>query len=141
MAFSSYNELWIGAVLGKLGIVLRYYEGTWIQYTTDDGLADNWVKSVNIAPDGVIWVKTETGISQFIPITTNVKTDENIPSDFAITGNYPNPFNPTTTIEFTIPEQEFVNLTIYNITGQKIRPLYQITDERYTLYFPLKKKR
>ncbi|MBT4332649.1 MAG: T9SS type A sorting domain-containing protein [Candidatus Cloacimonetes bacterium] len=37
--------------------------------------------------------------------------------------NYPNPFNPTTTISFSIPEETKVDLSIYNIKGQKIKSL------------------
>jgi hypothetical protein len=37
--------------------------------------------------------------------------------------NYPNPFNPETKIGFSIPEDSKVNLTIYNIKGQKVRAL------------------
>jgi len=55
--------------------------------------------------------------------TPTVVEDSTGPTNFAITGNYPNPFNPTTTIKFTIPETGFVNLNVYNITGQKIREL------------------
>ena len=45
------------------------------------------------------------------------------PEKFAINGNYPNPFNPATTIEFSLPEAGFVGLVIYNVTGQKVREL------------------
>jgi hypothetical protein len=45
------------------------------------------------------------------------------PESFAVISNYPNPFNPSTTIEFTLPEAGFTELVIYNIMGQKIREL------------------
>jgi len=38
-------------------------------------------------------------------------------------GNYPNPFNPATTIKYNLREAVPVNLTIYNVLGQKIRNL------------------
>jgi len=43
-----------------------------------------------------------------------------IPSEFVLYQNYPNPFNPETTIRFDLPEQQYVNLTIYNVLGQKV---------------------
>ncbi|MCE5249362.1 T9SS type A sorting domain-containing protein [bacterium] len=49
--------------------------------------------------------------------------DEQSPMPFALRGNYPNPFNPTTTIEFSLPDAGQVNLTVYNAAGQKIRDL------------------
>ena len=41
-------------------------------------------------------------------------------------GNYPNPFNPTTTIEFSLVQtSQFVTLEIFNIKGQKVKTLYK----------------
>ncbi|KQC06498.1 MAG: hypothetical protein APR54_01635 [Candidatus Cloacimonas sp. SDB] len=37
--------------------------------------------------------------------------------------NYPNPFNPETTIEFSIPEDKLIELSIYNLKGQKVKTL------------------
>ena len=48
---------------------------------------------------------------------------EIIPNSFELYQNFPNPFNPITTIKFNMPKSEFINLTIYNIKGQKIRNL------------------
>jgi hypothetical protein len=38
-------------------------------------------------------------------------------------GNYPNPFNPDTTLRFSLPENADINLEIYNVKGQKVRSL------------------
>jgi len=40
-----------------------------------------------------------------------------------IRGNYSNPFNPSTTINFFIPKQSYVTLSVYDITGQKVATL------------------
>ncbi len=46
-----------------------------------------------------------------------------IPHALSITSNYPNPFNPVTTIGFTVPSQGTVRLDLFNVTGQKVRTL------------------
>ena len=44
----------------------------------------------------------------------------NIPDDFELSQNYPNPFNPSTTIEYTIPENTAVELKVFDILGKEI---------------------
>lgn len=46
-----------------------------------------------------------------------------IPDEYALHHNYPNPFNPVTTIEFDLPEAAKVSLVIYDITGREIARL------------------
>ena len=46
-------------------------------------------------------------------------------SNFSVAGNYPNPFNPVTNINYTLPEQGSVSISIYSITGAKIVDLYK----------------
>ena len=42
------------------------------------------------------------------------------PGIFKLSDNYPNPFNPTTTITFSIPEKSFVTLKIYDMLGREV---------------------
>ncbi len=59
----------------------------------------------------------------FVPDNTGIKEHQSLPNEFHLEGNYPNPFNPSTTIGFFLPERENVKIDIYNLLGEKIRAL------------------
>jgi uncharacterized protein (TIGR02145 family) len=52
-----------------------------------------------------------------------------IPTKFVLHQNFPNPFNPSTTIKFSIPERANINLEIYNTLGKKIVRLIDQVQE------------
>lgn len=60
----------------------------------------------------------------FDPMVMSI-ADVEVPEALQLKQNYPNPFNPSTTIEFGIPTQSFVTLTIYDILGQEVNRLVQ----------------
>lgn len=57
--------------------------------------------------------------------SAGIPPGENIPTQFVLRGNYPNPFNGGTTIVFDAPAVEEVELLLYNVLGQRVRTLYK----------------
>ncbi len=50
-----------------------------------------------------------------------------LPGEFALLANYPNPFNPSTSIRFALPADSRVSVEIYNVLGQRVRSLVNET--------------
>lgn len=56
-------------------------------------------------------------------ITTDIEEQDSQPVEFELKANYPNPFNPTTNISYTINTSGNVRLVIYDILGNKVKTL------------------
>lgn len=55
------------------------------------------------------------------PVSLNI--NHNIPSAYSLEQNFPNPFNPTTKITFSLPENSFVSLRVSNLIGLEVKSL------------------
>ncbi|MBN1301255.1 MAG: T9SS type A sorting domain-containing protein [Melioribacteraceae bacterium] len=71
------------------------------------------------------------------PSAVNVSTGEMFPSEFVLEQNYPNPFNPSTIISYSIPDDDYVTLKVYDILGNEIAVLIDdvIKSGRYKTEF------
>ncbi|NQT25147.1 SBBP repeat-containing protein [candidate division KSB1 bacterium] len=76
------------------------------------------VKAKNVAGWGSF-----SEVRDFQIVTTSVKTEADIPKEYALYQNYPNPFNPSTQIEYNVKEPCKVILVVYNLNGQVIKEL------------------
>lgn len=136
LSYPVYSITSIGAgyiIMGKAnGKVTRYY----CQNLTS--LTDSVDKSQGL-PNGPITaiIKSGTyvlaGFSNMGPSNNVWRTSYNyvdvkkiaseVPSKYELGQNFPNPFNPSTTIRYQIPKQEVITLKIYDITGKEIETL------------------
>jgi len=62
-----------------------------------------------------------TEFTLIIDNTLSISSPEVLPQHSKLVGNYPNPFNPTTTINYQLPIANYTELIIYNALGQKVR--------------------
>lgn len=67
--------------------------------------------------------KRDELLSGLLGNTGGNENQNEIPKVVVLNNNYPNPFNPTTTISFSIPDESKIDLIVYNIKGQKVKTL------------------
>jgi len=53
-------------------------------------------------------------------VVLSVKSSNAKPTNYSLEQNYPNPFNPSTIISYTLPEESFVTLKVFDILGNSI---------------------
>ena len=58
-----------------------------------------------------------------------IELDDYLPKILVLYPNYPNPFNPVTTLSYDLPHNSFVNITIYDVLGREVRTLVNQTQE------------
>ena len=100
-----------------------FFSCTLFDGDTFPNVADNygqrvWYMRESDWPAGPAWGYMDPNAK----VTTDVKIDPltKLPAEFALLGNYPNPFNPTTTIRFAMPEEALVTLKVYDLLGRMV---------------------
>ena len=78
------------------------------------------VGSSNIAVDDELEIDPKKWILMDTPVITGIDDSNLSSTNYKLEQNYPNPFNQSTTINFTVPEKQFVTLKIYNSGGSEI---------------------
>lgn len=74
-------------------------------------------KSVTLQNSDITGIRVATAGNELL--------NNDIPDKFSLDPSYPNPFNPSTTIQYRLPEQVAVHLEVFNMVGQKVNTLVQ----------------
>ena len=115
--------------------------GSWAQVASYSGLLSNWTE-VTIDLDSYVgtsdfkvrfvlesdgWVQKDGWYVDDVHVFADQPTgvdDGGAPLELLV-GNYPNPFNPTTSVRYTVPRAGPVNLTVYDVSGRLVRTLVE----------------
>ena len=89
-------------------------------------------------------VTTDIG-TESVPFVADIQigtlniSDNNLPEDFGLVKNYPNPFNPNTTIEYYLGESGMVTMSVYDVNGRLIDSIvntYQVSGKHSIIWQP-----
>ncbi len=83
----------------------------------DAALADEWIGKAEEIIDAIKTALPKSGELD------ELASEDVLPETYNLNQNYPNPFNPTTTISYSIPENEYVTLSIYDALGKEVAVL------------------
>ena len=129
---------WVGTGdLEQLDFVDMSRQEFTVAYSTiydmiDQSHLDHWSEASEISGTWTVLAKDRTANIQAVngPFSLTIRENvlaldgrELLPDNFALHENYPNPFNPVTTITYDLPERIMVRLTIFDITGRRIREI------------------
>jgi GH18 family chitinase len=99
------------------GITSTLYSVSGLRNNTTYYWRVNASNSGGTSPYSTVWSFTTQPMTDVKPII------DRYPTTYYLSQNFPNPFNPTTSIEFSLPKSDYVSLVIFNVLGSAVHTL------------------
>ena len=133
------------AGITKANMIFYYYDldpvGTEVRGTETNyralrysGTGNGWYTDASSTVDDIFDFVTDTAVTTISgvwtvgepapPVSVTTTTKE-IPESFFVNQNFPNPFNPSTTISYGLPAENVVRVRVYNLLGQLVATLFE----------------
>ncbi len=125
-----FSSTGVGYSIGQL----RNGSGYWLAQSTNNGTS--WerlhtsssmiMKNMSVAKNTVYIVGkhgTNAAVMIYRDELLGINSNQTIPKQFELKQNFPNPFNPSTTINYSVPEKSLVRITIFDISGKEVRTI------------------
>ena len=128
----SFTDANNGTAVGENGTILRTTNGgdNWVSQTsgtTQYICGVSFIDSLNgtvVGDHGTILRTTNGGVTFF-----EEKEIEGIPTAYYLSNNYPNPFNPSTKIKYSVPQLSRVIIKVFDILGNEIETLVNVEKQ------------
>lgn len=116
---NSIDEVYVG--LSSLVMKTTDNGQTWDSVGT--GFSNGDIFDLNIDMNGYLIAGVfGSGVWRSVNSTTSVESLD-LPEQFTLFQNYPNPFNPSTKIKFSIPEQDIIQIKVFDVLGKEIKTI------------------
>lgn len=138
---STYAESYRIQVSADSGFLKTVYDSSNITITEfqipNNGLQINTTYYWRVNATNIVGTSPYSIIFHFTTGLTNITGNNEIPKEFMLYNNYPNPFNPVTHIKFDLPKQADTKLIVYDILGREIVRLVDkhLPAGRYTVIY------
>ena len=94
--------------------------------SAQDAMNNNYSYNVSAADAlGDAEASLEAAIDYLVIVSIDFSDNINNSSTFTLGQNYPNPFNPVTHIKYTIPENSYISLKVFDLLGQEVATIFE----------------